>query len=145
EPASTHPSIGTGTAHVSASGTPATPPAAPGRRQPTARPDGGPPGRSTPPGSGRAARGRLLGGAGLDHLVDDPVLQRLLGGHDEVAVGVAGDLLDVLAGLLGEDLVEEVADPLHLTGGDLDVGRLALGAAVGLVDQDPRVRQREAL
>src|SRR5687768_15061357 len=42
----------------------------------------------------------------LDDLVDDPVLLGLAGRHDEVAVGVAGDLLHVLAGVGGQDLVQ---------------------------------------
>src|SRR6266511_2895770 len=68
-----------------------------------------------------------------------------LGGHDEVAVGVAGDLLDVLAGVGGDDLVQHAAHPEDLAGLDLDVDRLALGAARGLVDQDAGVGQPKAL
>ena len=55
------------------------------------------------------------------------------------------DLGDVLAGVVGEDLVEErphAADLLRL---DLDVDRLAGRATVRLVDQDARVREDEAL
>ena len=54
-------------------------------------------------------------------------------------------LLDGLAGVLGEQLVQELAVPQDLLGLDLDVDGLALRAAVGLVDEHPRVRQREAL
>src|SRR5262245_64889829 len=42
----------------------------------------------------------------LDDPVDDAVLLRLLGAHEEVPVGVLGDLLERLAGVLGDDLVE---------------------------------------
>ena len=35
-----------------------------------------------------------------DHPVDDPVLLRLLGGHEVVAVHVRADLLDVLSGVV---------------------------------------------
>src|SRR5436309_13240607 len=80
-----------------------------------------------------------------EHLVDDPVLLALLRGHDEVAVGVLLHLLDGLAGVLGEDLVEELAIPKDLLGLDLDVDRLALRTAVRLGDQHPGVRQGVAL
>ncbi len=55
------------------------------------------------------------------------------------------DLLDGLAGVLGEDLVQAGAQRERLAGVDLDVGRLALEAAAGLVDEDPAVGQRRAL
>ena len=64
----------------------------------------------------------------LDHAVDDAVLLRLLGAHEVVALGVLGDLLERLAGVLGDDLVEAAADVDDLLGVDLDVGRLALEA-----------------
>src|SRR5437764_2433508 len=80
-----------------------------------------------------------------EDLVDDAVLLGLLSRHDEVAVGVVLHLLDGLAGVLGEQLVQELAVPQDLLGLDLDVDGLALRAAVGLVDEHPRVRQREAL
>src|ERR1700675_156639 len=41
-----------------------------------------------------------------DHLVDDAVLLGLVRPHDEVAVGVLGHLLDRLAGVVGQDLVQ---------------------------------------
>ena len=77
---------------------------------------------------------------GRDHLVDDAVLLRLGGAHDEVAVGVLARPLDRLAGVVGQHLVEQLAHAQDLLGLDLDVGGLAGGAAVGLVDQDPGVR-----
>ena len=46
---------------------------------------------------------------------------------------------------LGEDLVEAVLDAQDLLRLDGDVGGLPLGPAPGLVDQDARVGQREAL
>src|SRR5919206_3677 len=81
----------------------------------------------------------------LDDLVDDAVLLGLAGGHDEVAVGVAGDLVHVLAGVGGQDLVQHAAHADDLAGLDLDVDRLALGPTRGLVDQDARVGQAEPL
>lgn len=37
------------------------------------------------------------------NLIHHPVLQRLLGGHPEVALAVGGDFLKRLAGVLGDD------------------------------------------
>src|SRR5207248_5560961 len=51
-----------------------------------------------------------------EDLVDDAVLLGLLRGHDEVAVGIGLDLLDGLARVLREDLVEELAVPQDLLG-----------------------------
>ena len=81
----------------------------------------------------------------LDDAVDDAVLLRLLGAHEVVALGVVRDLVEGLAGVLGDDLVEAAADVDDLFGVDLDVGRLALEAGGDLVDQDLRVRQRHPL
>src|SRR5918999_3748017 len=65
----------------------------------------------------------------LDDLVDDAVLLGLVGGHDEVAVGVVADLVHVLAGVGGQDLVQHPPHAQDLAGLDLDVDRLALGPA----------------
>src|SRR5262249_44147143 len=78
-------------------------------------------------------------------LVDQPVVQRLAGGHEPVVLGVELDLLGVLAGVAAEDLVQLLAKGQELLGVDLDVGGLALNAAPGLVDHDPGVRERAAL
>ena len=88
-----------------------------------------------------AERGAVLG----DDLVDHAVGHGLLGAHDEVAVAVLGHALEGLAGVLGQQLLHAAAQPCHLAGLDLDVDLLALGAAVGLVDQHARVGQGEAL
>src|SRR5262249_48592795 len=78
-------------------------------------------------------------------LVDDAVVEGIRRGHIEVAVGVRLDALGGLAGVLGQYAVDGIAQADDLTRGDLDVRRLALGAAERLVDQDRRVRQRVAL
>src|SRR5579872_7459602 len=44
-----------------------------------------------------------------DHLVDDAVILGLIGAHDEVPVGIPGDLLHCLPGVRGQHLVEQVA------------------------------------
>ena len=56
-----------------------------------------------------------------------------------IPVGVAGDLLDVLAGVAGEDGVERVAELQHLLGVDIDVRGLTLEPAQRLVDHHPRM------
>jgi len=81
----------------------------------------------------------------LDDAVDEVVLLGLLGAHEVVPVGVVGDLLEGLFGVLGEDLVEAAADVDDLLGVDLDVGRLAFEARGHLVNEDLRVGQRHAL
>src|SRR5579859_7223276 len=58
-----------------------------------------------PPGSVLAHPGRSRDRRELavrDHLVDDAVHLRLVGAHDEVAVGVGSDLLDRLARVVRE-------------------------------------------
>ena len=69
----------------------------------------------------------------------------LLRGHHEVAVGVLVDLLGFLAGVVGQELVELDPHPQDLLGRQLDVGGLAAGLAPRLVEQDPGVREGEAL
>ena len=56
-----------------------------------------------------------------------------------------GDLLDRLAGVVRQDLVERLAHADDLLGLDLDVDRLARRATVRLVDEHPGVREDEAL
>jgi len=80
---------------------------------------------------------------GHDDVVDDAVLLGFLGAHEEVALGVPLDLLDRLPGVRGEHLVERLAHPQDLPRMDLNVRRLALEPAGGLVDQDAGVRQGE--
>ena len=46
----------------------------------------------------------------IKHFIHQPVLAGLLRGHVVVAVGVALDDLDGLAGLVGQDAVDLVAD-----------------------------------
>ena len=85
------------------------------------------------------------GASARDDAVDDVVLLGLFGAHEVVAIGVLRDLLERLARVVGDDLVEPAADVDDLAGVDLDVGGLALEAAGDLVDQDLGVGQRHAL
>src|SRR5437764_135267 len=80
-----------------------------------------------------------------DDLVDEAEVLGLLGGEVTVALGLALDALQRLAGVHGEDLVEAVPLLHDLGGLDLDVADLAADLPPGLVDHDLRVRQREAL
>src|SRR5688500_9516940 len=68
-----------------------------------------------------------------DHSVDQVVLLGLLGAHEVIALRVARHLLEILPGVLGEDLVEAAADVDDLLGVDLDVRRLSLEGRAHLV------------
>ena len=109
------------------------------------------PRRRSPPRDGAGAgdrrlrRVRRLARGGADDLVDQAVGDGVVAAEDVVALDVGGDALDGLAGGLAEDLLDALAGEGHLLVGDADVGRLALGAAVGLVDQHARVGQGRAL
>jgi hypothetical protein len=81
----------------------------------------------------------------LNHLVDEAVLERLLGGEPAVAVRIRLDTLDGLAGVQGDPLGHHPLEVDDLLGLDGDVGRLALGLTRGLVHQDAGVGQGEAL
>src|SRR6266480_2063955 len=91
----------------------------------------------------RRAEGRGSLEAVRDHVVDDPVLLRLLGGQEVVALHVGGDPLERLPAVLGDDLLHPPLDRDRLAGMDLDVARLPLEAAPELVDEDLRVRERK--
>src|SRR4051812_40638227 len=80
-----------------------------------------------------------------DHLVDQAVLHRFVGLEEAVALHVAVHVLDRLTRVLRVDLVDARARLEDLPGVDLDVRRLALEARRGLVHEDARVGQREAL
>src|SRR3954469_3272501 len=80
-----------------------------------------------------------------DYSVDEPVFLRLFGAHEVVALGISGHLFQVLAAVVGQDLVKAVAHVDDLLGVDLDVGGLSLEGRGDLVDEDLRVRQRHAL
>ena len=63
----------------------------------------------------------------------------------EVTIGVGGDLLDGLAGVMSQHLFEAGFHSLDLSGDELNVGRLPLCAGVGLVDRDASVRECQTL
>ena len=72
-----------------------------------------------------------------DDLVDEPVLDGLLGLEEAVALQVRVDLLDRLPGVVGEDLVDAAAHLEDLPGVDVDVRGLAFEDGRGLVDEHP--------
>src|SRR5690606_1063925 len=90
----------------------------------------------------RGYRGELLAG---ENCVDDTVLLRLFGEHPIIALGVSGDLLVVLARVLGQDRVELFTILDDEPGLDLEIGRLDLCSIVGLVQLHPGMREFEPL
>src|SRR5882757_243580 len=100
------------------------------------------------PGSGAGGTRTAAAGhvRGREHdAVQQPVLLGLLCGEPAVAVGVLGDLLEGLSGVLGDQLGHPALGVQQLLGLDLDVGGGAAEAGGGLVHQDAGVRQREPL
>src|SRR5205823_11247657 len=83
-------------------------------------------------------------GGTQDDVIDDAVALGFFRTHEEVTLGVALDLLDRLAGVLRQDVVERLADAEDFLGMDLDVGGLALESTRRLMDQDAGVGQGEA-
>ena len=81
----------------------------------------------------------------LYNLIDDAVIDRLLRRHEEIAVAILLDLVLGLIAVLRNVRVEDLPNEQNLLGLDLNVGRLSLRAAEGLVDHNSRVGQSAAL
>ena len=82
----------------------------------------------------------------VDHdIVDQAVVLGFLGGHVVVAFSVALDGFDVLAGVLGQDLVDHLSGLQDFFSGNLDFRSLPLCPAQRLVDQDSSMRQGKTL
>src|SRR4029079_7771810 len=81
----------------------------------------------------------------LQHFIDQPVGQRLVRRQEIVPLGVLLDLSDRLAGVLGQQAIQPLAQAQDVLGMDRNIRCLALDAAQRLVDQDGRIGQREAL
>ena len=75
------------------------------------------------------ACGAFQGSLLVKDLVDDAVLDGFLRAHEEVAVYVALNLVELLTSVFGEDFVQLFAHLQNLLGGDFDVGRHTLGTA----------------
>src|SRR5699024_2978066 len=97
-----------------------------GRGAPGASAATPPPTGSSPVGGGAGSLGDLCGRslAGLQHLIDQPVLERGLRGEDLVALDVLARLLLGAAGVVGEGLLEPFAHAHDLVRLDLQVGGL---------------------
>src|SRR6476661_328083 len=79
-------------------------------KDPTAPPVGGDAVVVPQPESDRVSQGGFTPSRALcDHLVDEPIVLGLVGRQEVIALGVALDSLQRLAGPLGEDLVERRA------------------------------------
>ncbi len=79
-----------------------------------------------------------------ENFVDEAVGDGVFGGHVVVAIRVVFDLLDSLAGVMGEDAVEAFFQVEHEADGAFDVGGGAAGATGDLVNHHVGVRQAEA-
>ena len=76
----------------------------------------------------------------LENAVHQAVRNRLIFIHEIIALRIRGDLCDVLSRVMGKDLIQPFSQPQDLTGMDIDIGRLPLEAAPGLVNHDPGMR-----
>ncbi len=81
----------------------------------------------------------------IDYVVYQPVFLCIWSGQVEVAVGIFFDPLYLLAGVLGENLVQGFFPAKDLFGGDRDVCGLAAGTAGRLVHHQAAIGQRESL
>src|ERR1700691_2142000 len=84
---------------------------------------------------------RGLDGPPRDHFINKSVLDRLCRRHEVVAVGILLDLLDVLAGMMSKNVVQDFTETQRLARMNLDIAGLPFEAAGDLMDQDSRVRQ----
>src|SRR6478735_11165022 len=92
------------------------------------------------PETSSGSRGLLLG---LEDFIDQAVFLGLNAAHVEIALDVARDIFAVFARRPLQDVRDHVLDVTNLASLDFDVGRLPTGATEGLVDHDPRMRERE--
>ena len=85
-------------------------------------------------------------GAIADHAIDHSVFESGFGLKDIVAIDIAGNSVNRLAGGIGQDFVQRLAHAQDFPRIDVDIGGLpAQTAHGGLVDQDAGMRQAEAL
>src|SRR5205085_3193241 len=82
----------------------------------------------------------------VNDVIHYAVFLGLLRVHDEITLHVFLNLVELLAGMFGEDLVGDLAHAQDFTGMDIDVSGLAAQPAHrGLVNQNARARQGIAL
>src|SRR5579862_8914371 len=88
-----------------------------------------------------ASHASLGGPSVYDYLIDQPVFNRLSGRHEVVAIGILFQLLQGLAGVFDENIVELLARPQNLAGMDFDIAGLAPRAAQRLMNANGRMGQ----
>src|SRR5438445_7229134 len=82
----------------------------------------------------------------IDNVVDDAVLLRLCGRHDEVALHITLDPLQRLARAGAHQLVRNLANPQNLACMNINIGSLSTQSTHRrLMNQDARVRQSKPL
>src|ERR1039457_7411859 len=80
----------------------------------------------------------------VDDLIDDAVFLGLLRVHDEVPLHIPFDAIQRLIGVLGDQIIGNLADAQNLARMNIDVGGLAAQAPHrGLMNEDARVREGE--
>src|SRR5262249_10567384 len=93
-------------------------------------------------GPGRSQSGALR--SPCEYVVDNTVIFCLARSHDVVAIRILLDARERLAGVVRQNFIEALAHAQDFLRMDVDVARLARDPRhPGLMDEDPRVRQRE--
>src|ERR1700678_318382 len=82
----------------------------------------------------------------VDDFVNDAIFFGLMSDHDEIALNIAFDPVEALAGVLGDQRIGNFANAQNLTGMNIDVRGLPTQSTHGgLVDEDTRVGQSKPL
>ena len=81
----------------------------------------------------------------IEYLVDQAVCNRLVCGHEVIALAVSRHGLNRLAGIFGQDFVHALLDDLKALQMDRHISDLTLRAGRRLMDHDLSIRQRVAL
>src|SRR5437667_3131640 len=84
----------------------------------------------------------LGGPPAYDYLIDQSVFNRLLGGQEQVAVGILFNSAQILSGVAPDDIVDQFTHAQDLARLNLQVGGLSLRPAKRLVHHDARMGQR---
>ena len=84
-------------------------------------------------------------GLGLDDLINDAIIQRFVRGHEEIAVGIFGNLLHGLIAVVGHVLVETGLGEKELLGLNFNIGSRTLNTTKRLMDHNTSIGQGLAL
>src|SRR6185312_9870441 len=84
--------------------------------------------------------------AAIDHAIDHSVRKCVFRLHDVIAVYIAGNTVDGLAGGVDKNFIQRLAHSENFAGVNIDIRRLS-GEAThrGLMNQNPRMREAEPL